>query len=109
MLEHLITSKAKAGCLNSLLRTLMEISIPGKSPGSRGITKWGSQRTCPFRKAGLITSHRSGNLKYYVTDKSFLFFPELKTIIYGTIGLGDYLNTRFAEPEQIELAFFMVP
>ena len=58
-----------------------------------------------LEKAGLVKSHREGNLKYYSLVQDFPFYPELKRIIYATVGLGDYISARFKEPQQIELAF----
>lgn len=53
----------------------------------------------------MVKSRNAGNLKYYSVVKEFPFYPELKKIIYTTVGLGDYLSDRFKDSKQIELAF----
>lgn len=106
MLEHLITSKAK--------RRLLKLFIisPDRNFYTREIAKLTEEPLNAVRrelghleKIGLIRSHREGNLKYYSLVKEFPFYPELKKIIYATVGLGDYLTTKFSDPQQIEFAF----
>ena len=58
-----------------------------------------------LEKAGLVKSRHAGNLKYYTVVQKFPFYPELKKIIYTTVGFGDYLADRFKDSKQIELAF----
>ena len=58
-----------------------------------------------LEKAGLVKSRHAGNLKYYTVVQKFPFYPELKKIIYTTVGFGDYLAGRFKDSKQIELAF----
>ncbi|MCL0076769.1 nucleotidyltransferase domain-containing protein [Dehalococcoidia bacterium] len=52
-----------------------------------------------------MKSHKEGNLKYFEVVKEFPFYPELKKIVYTTIGLGDYLTNRLENSDSIELAF----
>ena len=106
MLEHLITSQAKRRLLKLFITNpdsdfyTREIArLTGESPN--GVRR----ELVHLEKAGLVKSHRKGNLKYYSLVQDFPFYPELKKIIYATIGLGDYLGTKFKEPQQIELAF----
>jgi len=56
-------------------------------------------------KAGLLKSSNRGNQKYYSVIKEFPFYLELKKIIYATIAMGDYLNNKFSDSKDIELAF----
>jgi len=58
-----------------------------------------------LEKAGLVKSRHSGNLKYYSAVKESPIYPELKKIIYTTVGFGDYLADKITDLEQIELAF----
>src|SRR5271157_4916208 len=92
MLEYLITSKVKRSVLRTLfmspdrafyIRELARITGEPLTAVSRELDN--------LEKAGLVKSHRKGNLKYYSLNKGFSFYPELKKIIYATIGLGDYL------------------
>lgn len=106
MLEHLITSKAKRRLLK------LFITNPDSAFYTREIAKLTGEPINGVRRelahlesAGLVKPRREGNLKYYSLVKEFPFYPELKKIIYATVGLGDYLNNKFKEPQQIELAF----
>lgn len=106
MLEHLITSKAKRNVLRLFFMNpekdfyLREVARLTEEPISAIQRELGS-----LEKAGIVKSRHEGNLKYYAVNKDFSFFPELKKIIYATVGLGEYLTTRLQNPEQIELAF----
>ncbi len=106
MLEYFITSKAK--------RSLLKLFLT--NPESRFYTREKAKLTAVplnavrrelgyLEEAGLLKSHREGNLKYFTVVKEFPFYPELKKIIYSTIGLGDYLREKFKDSGQIELAF----
>jgi predicted nucleotidyltransferase len=106
MLEHLITSQAKRRLLklfitnpDSTFYTREIAKLTGESPN--GVRR----ELAHLEQAGLVKSHREGNLKYYSLVQDFPFYPELKKIIYATVGLGDYLSAKFKEPQQIELAF----
>ncbi len=106
MLEHLITSQAKRRLLKLFITNpesdfyTREIAkLTGESPN--GVRR----ELAHLEKAGLVKSRREGNLKYYSLVQDFPFYPELKKIIYATVGLGDYLSAKFKEPQQIELAF----
>jgi len=106
MLEYFITSKTK--------RTLLKLFLtnPERAFYTREIAKLTGESFNAVRrelgyleKAGLLKSHREGNLKYFAVIKEFPFFPELKKIVYATVGLGDYLKNKLGDSESIDLAF----
>ena len=106
MLEYFITSKTKRNLLKLFLTN------PDRPFYTREVAKLSGEPLNAVRreldyleKAGLLKSHREGNLKYFAVVKDFPFYPELKRIIYSTVGLGDYLKNRLKDSEQIELAF----
>jgi len=106
MLEYFITSKTKRNLLKLFLTN------PERQFYTREIAKLTVEPLNAVRrelgyleKAGLLKSHREGNLKYFTVVKDFPFYPELKRIIYSTVGLGDYLKNRLKDSGQIELAF----
>jgi len=106
MLEYFITSKTKRSLLKLFLTN------PERQFYTREIAKLTGEPLNAVRrelgyleKAGLLKSHKEGNLKYFEVVKEFPFYPELKKIIYSTIGLGDHLRDRFKDSELIELAF----
>jgi predicted nucleotidyltransferase len=106
MLEYFVTSKTKRSLLKLFLTN------PERQFYTREIAKLTGEPLNAVRrelgyleKAGLLESRRQGNLKYFSVVKEFPFYPELKKIIYSTIGLGDYLKNRLKDSESIELAF----
>ncbi|MDD5083138.1 MAG: nucleotidyltransferase domain-containing protein [Dehalococcoidales bacterium] len=106
MLKYIITSKAKRSLLKLLLTNpdnefyIREISRRTGEPLNAVRRELGY-----LEKAGLVKARHAGNLKYYSVVKEFPFYPELKRIIYTTVGLGDYLANKFKDSKQIELAF----
>jgi len=106
MLEYFITSKTKRSLLKLFLTN------PGRAFYTREIAKLTGESLNAVRrelgyleKAGLLKSYRQGNLRYFKVVKEFPFFPELKKIIYATVGLGDYLKSKLRDSESIDLAF----
>jgi len=106
MLEYFITSKAKRNLLKLFLtnperrfytREVARLTAEPLNAVRRGLGY--------LEKAGLLRSHKEGNLKYFEVVKEFPLYPELKGIIYAAIGLGDYLSNRLKDSELIELAF----
>ena len=106
MLEYFITSKTKRSLLKLFLTN------PERRFYTREVAKITGEPLNAVRrelgyleKAGLIKSHKEGNLKYFEVVKKFPLYPELKKIIYSTVALGDYLRNRLKGSESIELAF----
>jgi len=106
MLEYFITSKTKRNLLKLFLTN------PDRPFYTREVAKLSGEPLNAVRrelgyleKAGLLKSHREGNLKYFTVVKEFPFYSELKRIIYSTVGLGDYLKNRLKDSEGVELAF----
>ena len=106
MLEYFITSKAKRSLLKLFLTN------PDRRFYTRQIAKITGEPLNAVRRelgylkrAGLLRSHKEGNLKYFEVVKEFPFYLELKKIIYSTVALGDYLRNRLKDSESIELAF----
>lgn len=54
---------------------------------------------------GLLEAQRQGPLKYYSVNSSFLFYPELKSIFFKTLGVGAALKELLLSISDIELAF----
>jgi len=106
MLEYFITSKTKRSLLKLFLTN------PERQFYTREIAKLTGEPLNAVRrelgyleKAGLLKSHREGNLKYFTVVKQFPFYSELKKIVYSTVGLGDYLKNTLKDSDLIELAF----
>jgi len=106
VLEYFITSKTKRSLLKLFLTN------PERRFYTREIAKLTGEPLNAVRrelgyleKAGLLESYPQGNLKYFGVVKEFPFYPELKKIVYSTVGLGDYLKSRLKDSGSIELAF----
>jgi predicted nucleotidyltransferase len=106
MLEYLITSKVKRSLLKLFLTN------PEKEFYVRDIARRVGEPLNAVRrelgyleKAGLITPRHAGNLKYYSVVPQSPVYPELKKIIYATIGFGDYLAGLLQDAGQVDLAF----
>jgi len=106
MLQYFITSKAKRNVLRLLLTNpekefyINEISRLTGEPLNAV-----ARETCYLEKSGLIKSHKAGNMKYFKVQKDFPLYPELKKIIYSTVGLGDYLSKESQQWNNVECAF----
>lgn len=106
MLKYFITSKTKRSLLKLFLTN------PERAFYTREVARLTGEPLNAVRreleyleKAGLLRSCREGNLKYFEIVKQFPFLAELKKIIYTTVGLGDYLRSRFKDSESIDVAF----
>ncbi len=106
MLERFITSKTK--------RKLLKLFVlhPEKSFYIREIEKLIGEPVAAVRRelgyleeTGFLKSRKEGNLKYFEVNKDFSIYPELKKIIYSTIGFGDYLKEKLHSFDSIDLAF----
>jgi predicted nucleotidyltransferase len=54
---------------------------------------------------GLLTSSRSGNLKYFHLNPGFLIYPELKSIFFKVRGAPGLLKQALSGSSDIEYAF----
>jgi len=105
MLERFITSKTK--------RKLLKLFIlhPARGFYIRELEKITGEPVAAVRRelgyleeAGFLKSHKEGNLKYFEVNKDFPIYPELKKIVYSTIGFGDYLKEKLHDFDAIDLA-----
>ncbi len=58
-----------------------------------------------LEKAGLLTSTKVGNLRYYTVEKSFPLYPELKAIIDKTRGIPQAIGEALRGISGIRVAF----
>ena len=54
---------------------------------------------------GLLRSEKQGNLKYYSLDRNFFLYPELKNIIFKTVGVKGTLARELRKIKGIMYAF----
>lgn len=53
---------------------------------------------------GLLASSRESNTRYFQVNRDFPIYPELKSIIFKTVGLADFLRESLDEIGEIEVA-----
>ena len=58
-----------------------------------------------LEKIGLLRSRISGKQRYYSINTGHVLFPEFKSMILKTVGLGSVLKNAFKEANKIEIAF----
>lgn len=54
---------------------------------------------------GLLKSRSSGKQKYYSINPNHILFPDIKSIILKTVGIGDLLKSAFSKKDDILMAF----
>ncbi|MCL6106862.1 MAG: nucleotidyltransferase domain-containing protein [Actinobacteria bacterium] len=55
--------------------------------------------------AGLLYSQKEGNIRFYWVNKDFILYPEIKSIIFKTVGIGDELRRVFVKNHDVRSAF----
>ena len=58
-----------------------------------------------LEKAGLLSSHASGNAKVYQINPACPIIPELRSMILKTEGIGQVIRSRLAEKNEIKAVF----
>lgn len=58
-----------------------------------------------LEKIGLLTSEKEGNLRYYMANKAFPLFPEMKAIIFKTVGVSGSLRDALQKIGGLKAAF----
>lgn len=58
-----------------------------------------------FENIGLLKSQKEANVLFYSINKNFSLYPELKGIIFKTVGLADYLRESLKKLGNIRAAF----
>ncbi|MHB1403862.1 MAG: nucleotidyltransferase domain-containing protein [Thiobacillus sp.] len=58
-----------------------------------------------LERAGLLSSQKEGNIRYYWVNKEFILYQEIKSIIFKTVGVGDELKKALAGTGDVRLAF----
>jgi uncharacterized protein len=53
----------------------------------------------------LVTARRNGNRLYYRANQEHQLYPDIRSMVLKTSGLGDYLKELFSDRADIETAF----
>ena len=106
MLSTLITSKARVELITWF------VSHPGERFYYRqliAILKASKQsiqnELARLEKAGLLSSQKEGNIRFYWVNQNFILYPEIKSMIFKTVGIGDELRNALGGIGDIRSAF----
>lgn len=58
-----------------------------------------------LEQAGLLSSQKEGNIRFFWVNKDFVLYPEIKSIILKTVGVGEELKKSLSEIGDIKSAF----
>ena len=58
-----------------------------------------------LEKTGVFVSSRKGNLSYYILDKAYPLYKELKSIVSKTVGVEASLRDMLSSAKGVSLAF----
>lgn len=58
-----------------------------------------------LEKVGLLSSQKEGNIRFYWANQDFILYPEIKSIIFKTVGVGDELKKVLSKMGDIKSAF----
>jgi DNA-binding transcriptional ArsR family regulator len=106
MLSLLITSKARRALLVRFLTRPDERFYASQLIRDLGLSSSLAQKELGrLTAAGLLTSEREGNTRFYRLNRAYPLYPELRSIVYKTEGLGDLFRERLGDVEGIRAAF----
>jgi len=106
MLSTLITSKARVELITWFIthpgkrfyyRQLIDILNASKQSIQNELAR--------LENAGLLSSQKEGNIRFYWVNKDFILYPEIKSIILKTVGVGDELRKSLSKIGDIRSAF----
>ena len=107
ILGALITSRARVEILKLLLlnpadrRYLREVASLTHQP-----LRAAQRELARLESAGLLTATTEGNRKYFQANRQSSIFPEIKALLFKTVGLGDLFRKYLEEKRgPIQLAF----
>ncbi len=105
MLSTLITSRARRTLLTLFLTHPNERFYQQQLIRDLGLSSSLVQAELKrLEHTGLLISCREANARYFTVNKAFPIYPELKSIVFKTIGLADFLRSSFESLGSIECA-----
>ena len=106
MLELLFSSSARVKILTLFLLNPESRFYQREIEGLTSLPIRAVQREVErLETLGLLKRTAEGNRVYYQVDREFFLFPELKSMILKTTGLGSLVRERLQNEDRIEIAF----
>jgi predicted nucleotidyltransferase len=106
VLSTLITSKARVELITWFIthpgeryyyRQLIDILNASKQSIQNELAR--------LESAGLLSSQKEGNIRFYRVNKEFILYQEIKSMILKTVGVGDELRKSLSKIGDIRSAF----
>ncbi|MCL4472927.1 MAG: nucleotidyltransferase domain-containing protein [Actinobacteria bacterium] len=106
MLSTLITSKARVELITWFIthpaerfyyRQLIDILNASKQSIQNELAR--------LESAGLLSSQKEGNIRFFWVNQDFILYPEIKSMILKTVGVGDELRKSLSKIGEIKSAF----
>lgn len=105
MLSALITSKARRTLLTLFLTHPGERFYQSQLIRELGLSSSMVQLELgKLESIGFVTSTREANARYFQVNTAFPLYAELKSIIFKTVGLADFLREALGGIGEIEIA-----
>jgi len=106
MLSTLITSKSRVELITWFFTHPGERFYYRQLIGILNASKQSIQNELArLETAGLISSQKEGNIRFYRVNKDFILYPEIKNIIFKTVGVGDELRKSLVKIDDVKSAF----
>ncbi|MCZ7662698.1 MAG: nucleotidyltransferase domain-containing protein [Thermoleophilia bacterium] len=106
MLSTLITSKARRTILTLFLTHPEERFYQKQLIRQLGMSSSLVQKELrKLEEIGFVTSSREANTRFFAVNKDFPLYQELKSIVYKTVGLADFLREALHDIGSIRAAF----
>ncbi|MHB1381792.1 MAG: nucleotidyltransferase domain-containing protein [Thermoleophilia bacterium] len=58
-----------------------------------------------LEKVGFLSSQKEGNIRFYWINKDFILYPEIKSMIFKTVGVGEELRKSLVKVSDVKAAF----
>jgi len=105
MLSTLITSKVRVTLLTLFLTHPEERFYQKQLITQLGLSSSLVQKELArLEKVGFLTSSREANTRYFQVNKAFPIYSELKSIVFKTAGLADFLKNSLDDIGEVEVA-----
>ena len=105
MLSTLIRSKSRVKLLTHFLTHPDERFYYTQLFGLLSVPHSALQRELKaLVEAGLLETSKEATIRYYWVNKAYPLYPELKSIVFKTAGLADFLRSSLDEIGEVEVA-----
>lgn len=106
MLSYIISSSARIKLLKIFMMNPTNRYYIRQISKTTNVPIQAVQReTLKLYEAGILSREKDGNRVYFIVNKDFFLFNELKNIIIKTVGVGDKLRESITDQTNITFSF----